>query len=365
MTRWTAADVPPLDGAVVVVTGANSGLGYEGTAVFADAGATVVMACRSTERGERAAREIAADHADVRVVDGETSTAGDRTDEVSDGASSDESTTDHAAGGRLDVRECDLASLDSVAAFAEAVRADYDGVDVLCNNAGLMAIPRRETEDGFEMQLGVNHFGHFALTARLFPALVAAGEADGGVGPAGVGDGPARVVTQSSGAHEQGQMDFEDLHWERGDYSKWGAYGRSKLANLLFAYELDRRLSDADLPVRSVACHPGYAATNLQLRTGEASRIPGAKLGMKLANAVLGQDAATGALPMVYAAVADVAGGAYVGPDGFANMRGYPTVQQSNAASRDETDARRLWEISLEATGVSFPFDEVAVAGAE
>lgn len=348
--------MPRLDGAVVVVTGANSGLGYEGTAVFADAGATVVMACRSTERGDRAAREIAADHADVRVVDGTGAATSDRTDGAAD-ANSD--------GGRLDVRECDLASLDSVAAFAEAVRADYDRVDVLCNNAGLMAIPRRETEDGFEMQLGVNHFGHFALTARLFPALVAAGEGDGGVGPAGVGDGPARVVTQSSGAHEQGQMDFEDLHWERGDYSKWGAYGRSKLANLLFAYELDRRLSAADLPVRSVACHPGYAATNLQLRTGAESRIPGAKLGMKLANAVLGQDAATGALPMVYAAVADVAGGAYVGPDGFANMRGYPAVQRSNAASRDEADARRLWEVSLESTGVSFPFDEAAVAGAE
>ncbi|MFB6243917.1 MAG: oxidoreductase [Halobaculum sp.] len=315
MTRWTADDVPALDGEVVVVTGANSGLGFEGTKLFAEAGATVVMACRSTRRGETAADEIRA----------------------------------ATPGVDLDVRECDLADLDSVAAFAGGLRADYDTVDVLCNNAGVMAIPRRETTDGFEMQLGVNHFGHFALTGRLLPRLV-------------TGDGEARVVTQSSGAHEQGEVDFSDLDSEE-SYSKWAAYSQSKLANLLFAYELDRRLGEHDLPVVSVACHPGWAATNLQLRTGEESGFPLGKLGMRLLNKLFAQSADRGALPMVYAATADdLDGGEYVGPDGFRQMRGYPEVQESSPASYDEADARRLWELSTERTGVTYPFADLAPA---
>ncbi|EMA68304.1 short-chain dehydrogenase/reductase SDR [Halorubrum aidingense JCM 13560] len=313
MSDWTPAEMPRLDDATVVVTGANSGLGYEGTREFARRGATVVMACRSVERAETAAAELR------------------------------ESTS---ATLELDVRECDLASLDSVETFADGLAADYDGVDVLCNNAGVMAIPRGETEDGFETQFGVNHLGHFALTGRLFPLLVAAD---------GI-DGDARVVTQSSGAHETGEMDFSDLNWER-SYGKWKAYGRSKLANLLFAYELQRRLdaADDDLGVRSVACHPGYADTNLQLRTAAESGNPLLKLGMRAANAVLGQDAATGAEPMLYAATADVDGGAYVEPGGLMNMRGHPTVGRSNDASYDRDDARRLWEYSTEATSVEFP----------
>ncbi|WP_066415945.1 oxidoreductase [Halorubrum aethiopicum] len=315
MTDWTPADMPDLEGTTVVVTGANSGLGLEGTRAFARKGATVVMACRSVDRGERAAAEV----------------------RESSSADSD-----------LDVRECDLASLDSVRSFAEGLAADYDAVDVLCNNAGVMAIPRSETEDGFETQFGVNHLGHFALTGRLFDLLLAAD---------GV-DGTARVVTQSSGAHEQGEMDFDDLNWEK-SYGKWKAYGRSKLANLLFAYELQRRIDAAgDLGVRSVACHPGYTDTNLQLRTARESGNPLLKVGMRLANAVLGQDAAVGAEPMLYAATADADGGAYVEPGGFMNMRGHPTVGRSNDASYDRADARRLWEYSVEATGVTFPFRE-------
>ncbi len=327
MSRWTADDMPKLDGKTVVITGANSGLGYEGTRAFAETGATVVMACRSVERGERAAAEIrSASDADLH----------------------------------LDVRECDLASLDSVRSFAEGVATGYDAVDVLCNNAGVMAIPRSETEDGFETQFGVNHLGHFALTGRLFPLLQSA---------EGVG-GEARVVTQSSGAHEMGEMDFSDLNWER-SYGKWKAYGRSKLANLLFAYELQRQIDTVndDAPddasndstsgnasIRSVACHPGYADTNLQLRTARESGNPLMKVGMKAANAVLGQAPDIGALPMLYAATADVSGGAYVEPGGFMNMRGYPTVGRSNDASYDRDDARQLWEYSTEATGVTFPF---------
>ena len=322
MSGWTTDEMPRLTGKTVVVTGANSGLGYEGTRAFAEKGAAVVMACRSVERGERAADEI-------------------RRESAVDRGDLD-----------LDVRECDLASLDSVAAFADRLGDDYDAVDVCCNNAGVMAIPRSETEDGFETQFGVNHLGHFALTARLFPLLT---DAEGI-------NGAARVVTQSSGAHEQGEMDFSDLNWER-SYGKWKAYGRSKLANLLFAYELQRRINDAagrddpegdDPGLRSVACHPGYAATNLQHRTAEESGNPLMKVGMKAANAVLGQDAATGALPMLYAATADVDGGAYVEPSGLMNMRGTPTVGRSNDASYDRADARRLWEYSEEATGVEF-----------
>ena len=318
MAEWTADEMPRLDGKTVVVTGANSGLGFAGTREFAVRGATVVMACRSVERAESAADEIRTD-------------AGGEVD------------------GALDVRECDLASLDSVRGFAEGLEDDYDAVDVCCNNAGVMAIPRSETEDGFETQFGVNHLGHFALTGLLFPLLDAAD---------GVG-GEARVVTQSSGAHEQGEMDFSDLNWE-GSYGKWKAYGRSKLSNLLFAYELQRRLDAAsdggDGPgIRSVACHPGYTDTNLQMRTAAESGNPLMKVGMKAANAVLGQSPEVGVLPMLYAATTDVDGGAYVEPGGLMNMRGYPVVGRSNDASYDRDDARQLWEYSGEATGVEYP----------
>ena len=318
MSEWTDADVPSMAGRTVVVTGANGGLGYEATRVFAREGATVIMACRSVDRGERAAAEI-------RRAEG-----GDAVPE-----------------GVLDVRDCDLASLASVRSFAEGVAADYDAIDVLCNNAGVMAIPRSETADGFETQLGVNHLGHFALTGRLFPLLRATG-------------GEARVVTHSSAAHEQGEMDFTDPNWER-SYGKWRAYGRSKLANLLLAYELQRRLEATDENgIKSVACHPGYADTGLQERMADESDNPLVKVGAKLGNALLAQDARRGAWPMLYAATADVDGGDYVGPGGFMNMRGSPTVMRSNEASYDREDARRLWAYSVEATGVSFPLEEDA-----
>ncbi|SMO67657.1 oxidoreductase [Halorubrum cibi] len=333
MADWTPADMPDLEGTTVVVTGANSGLGFEGTRAFARRGATVVMACRSVDRGEHAATEIR-----------ESAAADPDSDPDLD----------------LDVRKCDLASLDSIRSFAEGLSADYDAVDVLCNNAGVMAIPRSETEDGFETQFGVNHLGHFALTGRLFDLLLTADGIDGksaarSAASSRTGSGAARIVTQSSGAHEQGEMDFADLNWEE-SYGKWKAYGRSKLANLLFAYELQRRIDAADLGVRSVACHPGYADTDLQMRTARESGNPLMTVGMRLANAVFGQDAAVGVEPMLYAATADVDGGAYVEPGGFMNMRGHPTIGRSNDASYDRADARRLWEYSTEATGVTFPF---------
>ena len=311
MTGWTTAAMPRMDGKRVIVTGANSGIGFEGTKAFASKGATVVLACRSVDRGDDAAAEISS--------------------EVSD--------------ADLDVRECDLGDLDGVERFADGLRADYDAIDVLCNNAGVMAIPRGETADGFERQLGVNHLGHFALTGHLLPALRSS-------------EGEARVVTQSSGAHEMGEIDFDDLQSER-SYGKWAAYGQSKLANLLFAYELQRRLDDAGIEdVLSVACHPGYADTELQFRGPRETGSTVGKAIMTLANGLFGQSAAKGALPMLYAATADgIEGGEYVGPGGFMGMRGKPELQQSNAASRDERTARRLWDASETVTGVEFAFD--------
>jgi len=313
MTGWTIEDMPPLTDRTVVVTGANSGLGLEGSKAFARRGATVVMACRSVERGESAATEI----------------------------------REAVPNATLDVRECDLADLSNVAAFADGLRDDYDAVDILCNNAGVMAIPRSETADGFETQFGVNHLGHFALTGHLLDLLHAS-------------DGESRIVTQSSGAHEMGEIDFDDLQRER-SYGKWSAYGQSKLANLLFAYELQRRLGNHGWDdVISVACHPGYADTDLQFR---GPREMGSMLrtaAMGIANAVFAQSAARGALPMLYAATAeDVIGGEYVGPGGLFDMRGAPEFQQSNDASRDEETAERLWEVSTDLTGVEYDFESI------
>ena len=294
----------------VLITGANSGLGFEATKAFAAEGATVIMACRSIDRGKRAATRIRDDVGDTTAV--------------------------------LNVRECDLASLDSIESFATGVKQEYDAIDILCNNAGVMAIPRQETEDGFEKQLGVNHLGHFALTGHLLELLTGS-------------EGESRIVTQSSGAHESGEVNFSDLHREQ-SYGKWEAYGQSKLANLLFAYELQRRLEAAgSADTLSVACHPGYAATNLQYR---GPKQDGSKLrlgAMKAANAVFGQSARRGALPMLYASTApDVQGGDYYGPGGLLNMRGPPEKQSSNSASYDEDDAERLWTESERMTGVEF-----------
>ncbi|WP_436929685.1 oxidoreductase [Halosimplex halobium] len=318
MGNWTAADVPDLSGKTVVVTGANSGLGYEATRVFARKGATVVMACRSADRGEQAAAEIR----DEERLDGDP----------------------------LDVRECDLADLDSVASFAEGFLADYDALHVLCNNAGVMAIPRSETADGFETQFGVNHLGHFALTGHLLDRIVAT-------------PGETRVVTHSSGAHQGGEIDFDDLHHEE-SYGKWEAYGQSKLANLLFAYELQRRLSAAGIEdTISVACHPGYAATSLQARGPKEEGSTVKLYVMRAMNAVLGQSAEMGALPLIYAATEPgVDGGAYVGPGGLFDMRGHPEPQRSSDASYDTDRAERLWRVSEDMTGVTYDFDGFAGA---
>lgn len=304
---WTKSSMPDQSGTTVVITGANSGLGYEATKAFAENGAHVVMACRSVERGESAR----------------------------------DSLHEQFPAASLSVRELDLANLESIRSFAEQYTSENDSLDVLCNNAGLMAIPRQETDDGLEMQFGVNHLGHFALTGQLLDVLKAT-------------SGQSRVVTHSSGVHERGKIDFDDLQGEQ-SYDKWEAYAQSKLANLLFAYEFDRRLDGTDADVLSTACHPGYAATNLQKRGPEqaGSRVRLAM--MKIANAVVAQSAEAGALPMLYAAThGEISGQEYVGPGGLANMRGTPEPQRSSDRSYDESTADRLWGISEELTGVEF-----------
>jgi NAD(P)-dependent dehydrogenase (short-subunit alcohol dehydrogenase family) len=285
-----------------VVTGANSGLGLATARELARAGARVVLACRNVAKGEAARREIEA----------------------------------AAPGAPLELEELDLARLESVRAFAERFRSSHDGLDLLINNAGVMAPPRRETADGFELQLGTNHLGHFALSGRLIGAME--------------GREDARVVTVSSQAHRTGRIAFDNLGGER-RYFRWRAYGQSKLANLLFALELERRLSAAGSTIKSMAAHPGYAATNLQFAAPPLAD----RLVMKILNAVVAQSEEMGALPILYAATEPgLPGGSYAGPDGLGEQRGHPRRVAPNGAARDEAVAKRLWELSEQMTGVSF-----------
>ncbi|HET7324446.1 MAG TPA: oxidoreductase [Halococcus sp.] len=313
--RWTADQMGDLSGKTVVVTGANSGLGFEAARAFANHGAGVVLACRDTERGTEAGEQIREEAPEVPLT----------------------------------VIELDLADLSSIREFAANFENTHDELHVLCNNAGVMAIPRSETTDGFETQFGVNHVGHFALTGLLLDHLRET-------------DGETRIVTQSSALHENGKIDFDDLQSQE-SYDKWDAYGQSKLANLLFAYELQRRLRGAGIEdVTSVASHPGYASTNLQKRGPEQSGSTVRLWGMKAANAVFAQDAETGVLALLYAATApDIDGGEYIGPGGFMNMRGHPEEQHSSDRSYDEETAERLWEVSKEFTGVSYDLETAVV----
>jgi NAD(P)-dependent dehydrogenase (short-subunit alcohol dehydrogenase family) len=297
---WDTSRIPDQAGRVAVVTGANSGLGLVTARELARAGARVVLACRNLEKGRAAL-------ADVRRA---------------------------ATGPAPELEELDLASLDSVRAFAERFRSKHDGLDLLVNNAGVMAPPRRRTADGFELQFGTNHLGHFALTGLLLPAME--------------GREDARVVTLSSNAHKFGRIAFGNLSGDR-RYFRWRAYGQSKLANLLFALELDRRLRASGSTVKSLAAHPGYAATNLQ----SAAAPLFDRLVMKVTDAVVAQNDEMGALPQLYAATQPgLAGGTYVGPDGPGEHRGHPTIVKPNGAARDEGNARRLWEVSEQLTGV-------------
>ena len=305
-SKWTSGDMPDLTGKVAIVTGANSGIGLEAALALAGKGAQVVIASRNLEKCDEAAAQIRA----------------------------------KTPACLLEVIRLDLADLASVRAFTGAFRDGHDRLDLLVNNAGVMALPYRKTADGFEMQFGTNHLGHFALTGLLLDTLL--------------NTPGARVVTVSSGAHTMGSVRFDDLQRER-SYKKWEAYGQSKLANLLFAYELQRRFAAIGADAISVAAHPGFAATNLQ---AVGPQMEGSRLqswGMKLANGLLAQSPEMGALPTLYAATApDVQGGDYIGPDGLMEQRGHPKKVRSNMASYDEATAGRLWEVSVDLTGVDY-----------
>jgi NAD(P)-dependent dehydrogenase (short-subunit alcohol dehydrogenase family) len=310
MPGWTAAEIPDQTDKRVVITGANSGLGLATTRELTRAGACVVMACRDLEKGRRALEDVSRQ---VREP-------------------------------CLHLEQLDLADLSSVQGFAERLSYSHDRVDVLVNNAGIMAPPRRETVDGFESQFGTNHLGHFALTGRLLGLLSAA---------------PApRVVTESSIVHRIGRLRLDDLQMRR-RYVNWLAYGQSKLANLMFAVELSRRATAAGSPLVSVAAHPGYAATNLQF-AAPATRLE--RGSMWVLNRTIAQSADAGALPALYAATTPgLPGGSFIGPDGFMELRGHPRLTTGVARAYDETAARALWERSEELTGVRYEFTHAHV----
>lgn len=289
-SRWTASDMPDLAGRTVVVTGANSGVGFATASAFARAGAHVVLAVRDISRGEDAA---------------------------------------HRIGGSNEVRRLDLADSASIREFADAWEAD---ISILVNNAGVAIVPKARTADGFEMQFGTNHLGHFALTNRLLPHIT------------------DRVVTLSSGLHKNSSIDFDDLDFRKSGYNAVKAYGRSKLANLLFTLELERRLRTAGSTVRSVAAHPGYAATEL----GTGGRNKYLVSLVHLAGRLLAQTPQQAALPTLFAATQDLPGASYVGPDGLTGLHGGPTLVGRGALASDVATAQRLWEVSEELTGVEF-----------
>jgi NAD(P)-dependent dehydrogenase (short-subunit alcohol dehydrogenase family) len=302
--RWTAADIPDQKGRVVVVTGANSGLGMATARELARAGAQVVMACRNMDKGREAVSRITADVPDAL----------------------------------LNLEALDLADLASVRDFAQRFSSEHERLDLLINNAGIMAPPRRMTKDGFESQFGTNHLGHFALTGLLMGRLLAASE--------------PRVVTVSSQAHRTGRINFSDLQGER-RYIRWLAYGQAKLANLMFCFELQRRATEAGAALKSMAAHPGYARTNLQFAAPPVYE----RVAMAVTNLLVAQSADQGALPSLYAATEeDLPGGSFIGPDGPMQGRGHPHVVTAAGKAYDEAAWLRLWEVSEKLTGVHYEF---------
>jgi NAD(P)-dependent dehydrogenase (short-subunit alcohol dehydrogenase family) len=297
-TSWSTNDIPDMAGKTVIITGANSGIGRGAARALAAKQARVVLAVRDTDKGETVAATMP---------------------------------------GNTEVRRLDLASLASVREFAAGWQGD---IDLLINNAGVMIPPLSRTAEGFELQFGTNHLGHFALTNLLLEHVT------------------DRVVTVSSTGHRFGKIDFDDLNWERKPYRAWRAYGQSKLANLLFTSELQRRLIDAGSEVLATAAHPGYASTNLQSHS--ENRL--LELFMKQVGNRIAQDENGGALPTLYAAVADIPGNSFAGPGGFMEQRGAPKLVGRSGAALDGVVARRLWDVSEELTGVRFPLGVAAQA---
>lgn len=298
ISQWTAEDIPNLAGKIAVVTGANCGIGYETVRGLIRKGATVILACRNKNKGQAAERQIAQEY----------------------------------PGAKAELELLDLSSLALVRRFAGEFTRRYDKLDILINNAGIMRTPFGKTADGFELQFGVNHLGHFALTGLLLDLIIRTPQ--------------ARVVTVSSWGHRLGKVDFENLNADKG-YDSGAAYGQSKLANLLFTYELDRRFRGAGVDAIAAAAHPGWTAgTNLAVHW----RM------VRLLNPFIGQKPSMGALPTLYAATApDVQGGDYYGPGGWQGLRGYPTRVRSSDRSYDPAVAAKLWTISEELTGLRYP----------
>ena len=302
-TRWTAADIPDLSGRTAIVTGASSGIGFQTALTLAAHRARVILAVRSPERGARAAEVI------------RTQGAGD-----------------------VEIRALDLADLASVRRFAAEWLGSGERLDLLVNNAGTMALARRLTVDGFEVQVGVNHLGHMALTGLLMPALAV----------------DARIVTVSSLGHRLGRIHVDDLMGEQ-HYRPWRSYAQSKLANLLFTAELHRRLAARGSGITVLAAHPGFTATHI-IGIGPTLTVSRRQRAMSRVMGVVAQDAAMGALPVLRAATdRALPSGAYVGPRGWLEIRGYPREVQPSMRARDERVARRLWEVSTELTGVEWP----------
>jgi NAD(P)-dependent dehydrogenase (short-subunit alcohol dehydrogenase family) len=296
-THWTAENIPDLTGKTAIVTGANSGIGYEAARALARKCATVILACRNLDKGEAAVRSIVQETPDAKA----------------------------------ELLPLDLSSLASVHRFAGEFSERYDRLDMLINNAGIMMTPFGKTADGFELQFGTNHLGHFALTGLLLDLVLRTPR--------------ARVVTVSSEGARFTKMDFGNLNGEV-HYDRQRAYAQSKLANLLFTCELQRRFEEAGVDTLAVAAHPGWTATNLQVHYPMA----------RLFNPLIAQKPEMGALPTLYAAAAsDVQGGGYYGPRGWLGLKGYPTRVQSSAASHDTQAAARLWAVSEELTGVRYP----------
>jgi NAD(P)-dependent dehydrogenase (short-subunit alcohol dehydrogenase family) len=293
--NWTTENIPDLKGQTTIVTGANTGLGKETAKSLAEKNALVVMAVRNIEKGEKAALEI------QREIPGST----------------------------IKVMELNLSNLESVKDFADTFKKENSQLNLLINNAGVMMPPYSTTDDGFELQFGTNHLGHFALTGHLIALLTATKG--------------ARVINVSSGAHNWGEINFDDLQWENREYKKGIAYGDSKIANLYFTYELSRKIRDSDLKV--LAAHPGWTATDLQRHSGLFSFL----------NPFFAQKPQMGALPTLRAATdLKAASGDYYGPDGRREIKGYPVKVQSNTLSKDENIAQKLWDVSEQLTGVKF-----------
>jgi NAD(P)-dependent dehydrogenase (short-subunit alcohol dehydrogenase family) len=302
--NWTTENIPDLSGKVIIVTGGNSGLGFESVKVFTAKGAEVILASRSGEKGEKAKAEILQQHPE----------------------------------GNIKVAELDLADLDSVRRFSKNFQQNHNRLDVLLNNAGIMTTPYFKTKDGFEGQMGTNHLGHFALTGLLLPVLKNTPK--------------SRVVNVSSMAHKQGKMDFSNLLFDNGKgYSPMKSYGRSKLSNLLFSYELQRFFESNKIDSISAVAHPGVSQTELFRYLDKKWYF---KLVRPLFNALF-QDGKMGALPQIRASVdPHVKGGEFYGPNGFMELKGYPVKVQSNSRSHNTEDARKLWEVSERLTGVKF-----------